>query len=84
MAKKDVVYVPILEVLDQLGPVDQGFPIRLAKLKQAEEGAAKSINLAKKYGLLIGMGTDLLLSPEAGNPTCMKRYYVKRISVLLR
>lgn len=63
MAKKDVVYVPSVQVLAQLKPIYTD-PIRKAKLQEAMEGTSKSMQAAKKYGVLIGYGTDLLFSYE--------------------
>lgn len=64
MADNDIVFVPNLEVLDQLKPVDAPNPIRMGKLNEAIEGTAASVELAKKHGLFMGFGTDLLLDPE--------------------
>ena len=63
MAKNDVVYVPSVQVLAQLKPIYTD-PIRKAKLQKAMEGTSEAMKLAKKYGLLIGFGTDLLFSYE--------------------
>lgn len=63
MAENDVVYVPSVQVLAQLKPLYTD-PIRKAKLEQAMEGTSKAMKAAKKYGLTIGYGTDLLFSYE--------------------
>jgi len=62
MAEKGVVYSPRVEVLEQLKSVDASSPIRSAKLQQAADGTANSLRVAKKHGLLIGMGTPICCS----------------------
>lgn len=63
MAEKDAVFVPSVQVLAQLKPLYTD-PIRKAKLEEAFEGTDKAMKAAKKYGLTIGWGTDLLFSYE--------------------
>jgi len=63
MAENDVVYIPSVQVLAQLKPLYTD-PIRKAKLQEAIDGTGAAILAAKKYGLTIGYGTDLLFSPE--------------------
>jgi imidazolonepropionase-like amidohydrolase len=63
MAEKGVVYIPSVQVLAQLKPLYTD-PIRKAKLEQALEGTSNAMKAAKKYGLTIGFGTDLLFSYE--------------------
>lgn len=63
MAEKGVVYIPSFQVAAQLKPLYTD-PIRKAKLEQAAEGLSNAMKAAKKYGLTIGWGTDLLFSYE--------------------
>lgn len=63
MAEKGVVYIPSFQVAAQLKPLYTD-PIRKAKLEQAAEGLSNAMKAAKKYGLTIGFGTDLLFSYE--------------------
>ena len=63
MAEKGVVYVPSVQVLAQLKPIYTD-DIRKAKLQQALEGTSNAMKAAKKYGVTIGYGTDLLFSYE--------------------
>jgi imidazolonepropionase-like amidohydrolase len=63
MAENDVVYVPSVQVLAQLKPLYTD-PIRKAKLQEAMDGTSAAMLAAKKYGVTIGFGTDLLFSYE--------------------
>lgn len=61
MAEKGAVFVPSVQVLDQLKPLYTD-PIRKAKLDEAFVGTGKAMKAAKKHGVLIGFGTELLFS----------------------
>jgi imidazolonepropionase-like amidohydrolase len=63
MAEKGVVFGPNLEVYQQLVPIYTD-PIRKGKLDAAMAGAGKGIELAKKYGVVMGFGTDLIFSKK--------------------
>lgn len=63
MAEKGAVFVESFEVLAQLKPLYTD-PVRKAKLDNATEGSANVAEWAKKYGVLMGFGTDLLFSAE--------------------
>lgn len=63
MAEKGAVYIPSVQVLAQLKPIYTD-PIRKAKLQEAFDGTDAAIKAAKKYGVMIGYGTDLLFSYE--------------------
>ena len=63
MAEKGVVFVPSVQVLAQLKPIYTD-PIRKGKLQEAMEGTSAAMEAAKKHGVLIGYGTDLLFSYE--------------------
>ena len=63
MAEKGAVFVESFEVLAQLKPLYTD-PVRKAKLANATEGSANVAKWAKKYGVLMGFGTDLLFSAE--------------------
>ena len=63
MAKKGAVFVESFEVLAQLKPLYTD-PVRKAKLDNATKGSADVAKWAKKYGVLMGFGTDLLFSAE--------------------
>ena len=63
MAKKGAVFVESFEVLAQLKPLYTD-PIRKGKLDEAMEGSAQVAKWVKKYGVLMGFGTDLLFSAE--------------------
>ena len=63
MAEKGVVYVPSVQVLAQLKPLYTD-PIRKAKLQEALDGTGAALLAAKKYGVTIGYGTDLLFNYE--------------------
>ena len=63
MAKKGAVFVESFEVLAQLKPLYTD-PVRKAKLDNATKGSANVAKWAKKYGVLMGFGTDLLFSAE--------------------
>lgn len=63
MAEKGAVFVESFEVLAQLKPLYTD-PVRKKKLDEAMEGTANVAKWAKKYGVVMGFGTDLLFSPE--------------------
>ena len=63
IADKGAVFTVNLEVLAQLEPIYTD-PIRKAKLAEAQEGTKNVLKWAKKYGVLMGWGTDLLFSAE--------------------
>ncbi len=63
MAEKGAVFVESFEVLAQLKPLYTD-PVRKKKLDEAMEGTANVAKWAKKYGVTMGFGTDLLFSPE--------------------
>ncbi|EED31108.1 amidohydrolase [gamma proteobacterium NOR5-3] len=63
MAKKGAVFVESFEVLAQLKPLYTD-PVRKAKLDNATKGSADVARWVKKYGVLMGFGTDLLFSAE--------------------
>jgi len=63
MAEKGAVFVESFEVLAQLKPLYTD-PVRKAKLDNATKGSANVAKWAKKYGVFMGFGTDLLFSAE--------------------
>jgi len=63
MAENDVVFIPSVQVLAQLKPLYTD-PIRKAKLQEAIDGTGAAMLAAKKHGLIIGYGTDLLFSAK--------------------
>ena len=63
MAEKGAVFVESFEVLAQLKPLYTD-PVRKAKLDNATKGTANVAKWVKKYGVLMGFGTDLLFSAE--------------------
>lgn len=63
MAEKGAVFIPSVQVLAQLKPIYTD-PIRKAKLDKAFAGTDRAMRAAKKHGVLIGFGTDLLFSYE--------------------
>ena len=63
IADKGAVLTVNLEVLAQLEPIYTD-PVRKAKLAEAQEGTTNVLKWAKKYGVLMGWGTDLLFSAE--------------------
>lgn len=63
MAKKGAVFVESFEVLAQLKPLYTD-PVRKGKLDEAMKGSANVAKWAKKHGVLMGFGTDLLFSAK--------------------
>ena len=63
MAKKGAVFVESFEILAQLKPLYTD-PVRKGKLDEAMKGTANVAKWAKKYGVLMGYGTDLLFSAK--------------------
>ena len=63
MAKKGAVFVESFEILAQLKPLYTD-PVRKGKLDEAMKGTANVAKWAKKYGVLMGFGTDLLFSAK--------------------
>ena len=63
MAKQGAVFVDSFEVLAQLKPLYTD-PVRKGKLDEAIKGSANVAKWAKKYGVLMGYGTDLLFSAK--------------------
>ena len=63
IAEKGAAFVVSVEVLAELKPIYTD-PVRKAKLQNALDGTSNVMTWAKKYGVLMGFGTDLLFSAE--------------------